>query len=69
MLADGQAEDAVRGGQGEAVDGSVVGEDGLFGERELLVDGGVKDLLLLCGSDVSEVGVVSGEKVGMSYGC
>ena len=49
MLADGQAENAVRGGQGEAVDGGVVGEDGLFGERELLEDGRVKDLLLLCG--------------------
>ena len=49
VLADGQTEDAVRGGQGEAVDGGVVGEDGLFGERELLEDGRVKDLLLLCG--------------------
>jgi len=49
VLANGQAEDAVRGGQGEAVDGGVVGEDGLFGERELLEDGWVKDLLLLCG--------------------
>lgn len=48
MLANGQAEDAVRGGKGEAVDGGVVREDGLLGERELLVDGGVKDLLLLC---------------------
>ena len=55
MLADGQAENAVRGGQGEAVDGGVVGENGLFGERELLVDGGVKDLLLLCESCVSDV--------------
>ena len=49
VLADRQTEDAVRGGQGEAVDGGVVGEDGLFGERELLEDGRVKDLLLLCG--------------------
>jgi len=49
VLANGQTEDAVRGGQGEAVDGGVVGEDGLFGERELLEDGRVKDLLLLCG--------------------
>jgi hypothetical protein len=47
VLANGQAEDAVRGGQGEAVDGGVVGEDGLFGEREFLEDGRVKDLLLL----------------------
>ena len=55
MLANGQAEDAVGSGQSKAVDGGVVGENGLFGERELLVDGGVKDLLLLCTSDVSEV--------------
>lgn len=48
VLANGQAEDVVRGGQGEAVDGGVVGEDGLLGERELLEDGRVKDLLLLC---------------------
>jgi hypothetical protein len=54
VLADGQAEDAVRGGQGEAVDGGVVGEDGLLGQRELLEDGWVKDLLLLCGRSVSE---------------
>lgn len=47
MLANGQAEDAVRGGQGEAVDGGVVGEDSLLGKRELFVDGGVEDLLLL----------------------
>jgi len=55
VLANGQAEDAVRGGQGEAVDSGVVGEDSLLGERELLEDGGVKDLLLLCESGVSEV--------------
>ena len=67
MLTDGQAEDAVRGGQGEAVDGSVVGKDGLLGKRELLEDGGVKDLLLLCESGVSEDYVV--EKSGMSYDC
>jgi hypothetical protein len=54
VLADGQAEDAVGGRQGEAVDGGVVGEDGLLGERELLEDGWVKDLLLLCGRSVSE---------------
>jgi hypothetical protein len=69
VLADGQAEDAVGGGQGEAVDGGVVREDGLLGERELLEDGGVKDLLLLCESGVSEVCAVSGEKSGMSHGC
>lgn len=48
VLANGQAEDAVRGRQGEAVDGGVVGEDLLLGEREFLEDGRVKDLLLLC---------------------
>jgi hypothetical protein len=51
VLADGQTEDAVRGGQGEAVDGGVVREDGLFGKRELLEDGRVKNLLLLCGGE------------------
>lgn len=45
VLADGQAEDAVRGGQAKAVDGGVVGEDGLLGEREFLKVGGIKDLL------------------------
>jgi hypothetical protein len=49
VLADRQTEDAVRGGQGESVDGGVVGKDGLLGQRELLEDGRVKDLLLLCG--------------------
>jgi hypothetical protein len=49
VLADWQTEDAVRGGQSEAVNGSVVGKDGLFGQRELLENGRIKDLLLLCG--------------------
>lgn len=48
MLANGQTEDAVRGGESEAVDGGVVREDGLLGEGEFLEDGWVKDLLLLC---------------------
>jgi len=47
VLADGQTENAVRGGQSEAVDGGVVGEYGLFGQREFLEDGRIKDLLLL----------------------
>lgn len=53
VLANGQAEDAVGRGQGEAVDGGVVGEDGLFGKREFLEDSRVKDLLLFCGIVVS----------------
>lgn len=48
VLANGQTEDAVRGGESEAVDGGVVRENGLLGEGKLLEDGRVKDLLLLC---------------------
>lgn len=69
VLADGQAEDAVGSGQGEAVDSGVVGEDGLFGKRELLEDGRVKDLLLLCERRVSEGPRVSSGEIRKSYGC
>ena len=44
-------------------------EDSLLGERELLEDGGVKDLLLLCRNVVSEVCGVNGRTLGMSHGC
>lgn len=45
VLADGEAEDGVRGGQVEAVDGDIVGDDGLFLELELLEDVWSEDLL------------------------
>jgi len=69
VLADGQAEDAVGSGQGEAVDGGVVREDGLLGKRELFEDGGVKDLLLLCEGGVSEGFWFNVRDFLGSYGC
>ena len=36
MLADGEAEDAIFGGEAESVDGSVVRDLGLLGDREFL---------------------------------
>jgi len=48
VLADGEAEDGGGGGEGEAVDGCVVGEDGLFFEGEGLEGRGVEDLFGFC---------------------
>lgn len=48
VLANGQAEDRGGARETEAVDGSVVREDNLFGQGELLESGGIKDLLDLC---------------------
>jgi len=45
VLADGQAQDAVRGRELEAVDGGVVGDFSLFGEREFLEFIRVEDFL------------------------
>lgn len=48
VLADGQTEDISRTGQGEAVDGDVVGDLGLLLEDEFLELGRVQDLARLC---------------------
>nr|POF22215.1 hypothetical protein CFP56_36300 [Quercus suber] len=51
VLADGQAEDGVGRGQAEAVDGCVVGNDGLFRDGEFLVFDGVEHGFGFCGGD------------------
>jgi len=55
VLADGEAEDGGRRGEGEAVDGCVVGEDGLFFKGEGLEGGGVEDFFGFCGICVSAI--------------
>lgn len=48
VLADGQTEDGGGARETEAVDGSVVREDNLVGQGELLESGGIEDFLDLC---------------------
>jgi len=50
VLADGEAEYRVRGRQVEAVDGDIVGDDGLFLEFEFLEDVWLEDLFGFCAS-------------------
>lgn len=45
MLANGQTKDRIGAGETKAVDGSVVRQDSLLGQGELLESGGIKDLL------------------------
>jgi hypothetical protein len=58
VLANWEAEDRVRGGQVEAVDGDIVGDDGLLLELELLEDVWLEYLLWFCVSGRVSIAIV-----------
>lgn len=64
MLADGEAEDAGGGGETEAVDGCVVGCDGLLNYRKLFELRGIELFLRFWGIVLAVVVVGSGSGWG-----